>query len=199
MDDSPPTPTDPADAHEAHVVHEETTRRRGTALLLGVWRVAVATALVLTLVQQSSLTSYRVAGASMTPAFLDGDRVVVAKTPGFFGEPRRGETVIARVNGEVVIKRVAAVPGDTIALSHGVVWRDGHVADDPVPGRYHDECDFAPTRLASGSYFLLGDHRRISVDSREFGPVDHDAILGRVILRVPQQGSKLLAGARAHY
>ena len=103
------------------------------------------------------------------------------------------------MNGEVVIKRVAAVPGDTIALSHGVVWCDGHVAADPIPSCYHDDADFAPTRLAAGRYFLLGDHRRISVDSREFGPVDHDAILGRVILRVPQQGSKVLAGARAHY
>lgn len=162
-------------------------------------RGCVGAALVLALAQQIFLASYRVAGSSMTPAFLDGDRVVVSRTPGFFGEPRRGEPVIARVHGEVVIKRVVGVPGDTISLGHGVLRRNGRVADDPVPASYHDRSETGPVTLGAGQYYLLGDHRRVSIDSREFGPVGADSILGRVILRVPQQGAGFLTGALARH
>jgi signal peptidase I len=158
-------------------------------------RFLVGLALGLGMVQQGYLTSYRIAGNSMTPAFLDGDRVVVARSPGLFGEPHCGEAVIAEVDGEVVIKRVAARPGDVVALAHGVLRRNGESVADPIPADYRDACDFGPERLSGEQYFLLGDHRRVSIDSREFGPVERGHILGRVILRVPQQQLGPQAGA----
>jgi|SoiMethySBSTD1v2_1073268.scaffolds.fasta_scaffold497472_1 signal peptidase I len=173
--------------------------RPAEAWLRGLRRLAVGVALLLSLVQQAFLVSYRVAGSSMMPAFVDGDRVLVARTPGFFGQPRPGETIIARVHGEVVIKRVAAAPGDTISLTHGVLHRNGALVDDAAPAAFHDACDFEPVKLAADEYFLLGDHRRVSIDSREFGPIRRDAILGRVILRVPQQGAGCLTGALARH
>ena len=160
-------------------------------------RLAIGFALLVTLASQGFLSSYRIAGSSMTPAFLDGDRVVVAGLSSWSLPPRRGETVIAEVRGEVVIKRVAGLPGETIALGHGVVLSDGLPADDPIPASFHDRCDFAPVRLARDEYFLLGDHRCVSVDSREFGPVARDSILGRVIMRVPRREPQAAAAARA--
>lgn len=165
--------------------------------LRGAMRFLIGVAFGLALVSQSLVTSYRVAGRSMTPAFLDGDRVVVARAPGFFGEPRRGEIVIARVNGEVVIKRVEGVPGDTVELTRGQLLRNGAPVRDPVPERYRDASDFGPERLGSDEFFLLGDHRRISIDSREFGPVGRSQILGRVILRVPTRSDQKSAEAVA--
>jgi signal peptidase I len=162
-------------------------------------RACFALAFVLSLAQQAFLTSYRVAGSSMTPSFLDGDRVIVSQTPGFFGEPRRGEAIIARVHGEVVIKRIVGVPGDTVALGKGILWCNGGVADDAIPASFHDEAELAPVTLGSDEFFLLGDHRRVSIDSREFGPIRRDAILGRVILRVPQQGPMFMTGALARH
>ena len=173
---------------DAESVPAETLLRLARRFLLGL-------ALGLGMVQQGYLTSYRIAGNSMTPAFLDGDRVVVARSPGLFGEPHCGEAVIAEVDGEVVIKRVAARPGDVVALARGVLRRNGEPVVDPIPANYRDACDFGPERLGGEQYFLLGDHRRVSIDSREFGPVERVHILGRVILRVPLQQLGPPAGA----
>ncbi len=177
----------------------EAAARRFTANLRIVPRLLAVLALVASLAQHFALASYRVAGTSMTPAFLDGDRIVVAAMPGFFGEPRVGETVIACVNGEVLIKRVAGVPGDLLEVGHGEVRRNGARAVDPIPASFHDDSNFGPIALHAGEYFLLGDHRRVSIDSREFGPVQRAAIVGRVILRVPTPRSSALAGVLARH
>ncbi|MBL8841531.1 MAG: signal peptidase I [Planctomycetes bacterium] len=148
-------------------------------------RLLIALMVLIVLLAQTTVSSYRVAGASMTPAFADGDRIVVASLPGFFGEPRCGETVIARVADEVLLKRVVGRPGDLIEEHAGVLHRNGQLLADASPAAFHDGGDFGPVRLGPGEYFLMGDHRRVSIDSREFGPVARDALLGRVILRVP--------------
>lgn len=149
------------------------------------------------LLGHGALDSYRIAGTSMVPFLEDGDRIVVAAVPGFFGEPRCGEAVIAEVGGEVVVKRIAALPGDLIEVGNGVVKRNGRVALDPIPPEFHDHCRFGPLLLRDDEYFLLGDHRSVSIDSREFGPVTRDHLLGRVILRVPSRPVPPTAAARA--
>ncbi len=148
-------------------------------------RFAVAAMVGWSLLSQGAFDSYRVAGASMAPAFADGDRIVVAGLPGFFGEPRCGEAVIARVGGEVVIKRIVGRPGDVIEVGDGWLRRNGAPADDLIPPEFHDHADFGPLQLREDEFFLLGDHRDVSIDSREFGPVARTDLLGRVILRVP--------------
>jgi signal peptidase I len=152
-------------------------RRRGV-------RLALLALLVLSAVQQACVTSYLVAGNSMLPAFHNGDRVVVARMPAGLGDPGRGDTVIAEVNGEIVIKRVMGLPGETVQIGHGQVLCGGQAVEDPVPSVFRDGQDMSPIRLGPDEYFLMGDHRRVSIDSREFGPVRRSRILGTVILRV---------------
>jgi signal peptidase I len=175
-----------------HLERMERRQELATAWLAAVRRVLLAVALLFSLAQHAFLASYRVSGSSMAPSFEDGDRVVVARVPGFFGEPRRGETVIACVRGETVIKRVAGLPGETIELGGGILRCDGRVADDAVPAGWRDGSSLEPRTLGPDEYFLLGDHRRVSVDSREFGPVPRGSIVGRVILRVPHHGASFL-------
>ncbi|HEU5277907.1 MAG TPA: signal peptidase I [Gaiellaceae bacterium] len=106
-----------------------------------------------------------------------------------FRNPRRGEIVNFHIRGRIgepvapdpdgsdfIAKRVIGVPGDRITWQNSRVLVNGHKADDiPTP-------EFAPVRLRDHEYFLLGDNRSSSQDSRDFGPVPRNAIFSRVIL-----------------
>ena len=80
------------------------------------------------------------------------------------------------------IKRVIALPGDRLRIDHGQVWVNGKaVAENYVPDMYRDARSFAATVIPDDSYFVMGDHRSISSDSREFGAVERDLIYGKAV------------------
>jgi len=107
-----------------------------------------------------------------------------------FRDPRRGEMVVFHARGHFggaitpdphsrelgISKRVVGVPGDTVSVKHGYVYVND-VRFDQIETPY-----FLPETLGKNQYFVLGDNRTFSEDSREFGPVPRDAIFGRVFL-----------------
>lgn len=151
----------------------------------------------LSFLQHSCVTSYVVSGNSMMPAYNDGDRVVVARLPPFLDNPGRGDTVIAKVHGEVLIKRVVGLPGEVIRIGDGCIMENDHLIEDPTPESYRDHVNMSPIALGQNEYFLMGDHRRVSIDSRDFGPVDRDHIIGQVVLHLPRRGSRELKSTHA--
>jgi len=134
-------------------------------------------------VRATLLTSYRVAGSSMRETLQDGDRILVCEA-GWLLAPAVGDTVVAEVEDEVLVKRVVAGPGDSIGMWHGRVLRNGLAVAESIPPELDCGDSFPAVRLGADEYFLLGDHRRVSVDSREFGPVRASQLLGRVLLRI---------------
>lgn len=140
--------------------------------------------LVVGVVDSPLFTFYRISGNSMRPAYHDGDRVIVTSLPLLFGGPDLGDTVIVRHDGEVLIKRILGRPGDNLEVRAGVVFIDGVRAEEPPPAGSRDYWSHGPVRLAANEYFLMGDNRRVSVDSRTFGPVAGDSIIGRVVVRI---------------
>ena len=129
----------------------------------------------------------RVSSDSMSPAFSTGDEVLVQKLGAHAREPSLGEVVVVRspASGDLVIKRVAAVGGQTVAIADGVLKVDGKPVREPYVDRAQvDGTFFGPVRVPPGSVFLLGDQRLGSVDSRSFGPVPVGSIVGRVAFRV---------------
>jgi len=155
--------------------------------LLGL-RVVVVLSFLLGAARATLFTVYRVAGASMLTNLVDGDRIFVYDPP--FGQPdiAIGDPVVLEVDGEVLVKRVLAGPGDTIEMVFGNVVRNGWPLTEHI-GVDRRSYDWVPeTRLGDDEYFVLGDHRRVSVDSREFGPVHRAQLLGVVALRAPLQG-----------
>ena len=129
----------------------------------------------------------RVSSASMAPAYGAQDQVLVAKVGIRARDPRRGDVIVLRAppQGHLMIKRVVAVGGDRVAIVDGVLVVNGRRAVEPYvdPTRV-DGTYVGPIRVRHGHVWVLGDDRADSVDSRTFGAVPADAIVGRVLVRL---------------
>jgi signal peptidase I len=127
----------------------------------------------------------RVEGTSMLPRLEDHDRLFINKFVYHFAAIARGDVVVfhyPRDPEKSYIKRVIAVPGDRLRIDHGVVWINGkRQVESYVPEEFQDTRSFAEVVIPEGSYFMMGDHRSISSDSREFGPVERSLIYGKAV------------------
>ncbi len=125
----------------------------------------------------------RVEGTSMLPQLEDQDRLFINKFAYRFSSIERGDVVVFLYPGDQTksyIKRVIALPGDDLRIDHGQVWVNGKALSEPyVPVRYQDERSQPEMTIPPGEYFMMGDHRSISSDSRDFGPVPRSLIYGK--------------------
>jgi signal peptidase I len=125
----------------------------------------------------------RVEGTSMAPGLRNSDRLFINKFLFHFEKIQRGEIVVFHYPLDPTksyIKRVIALPGDTISIARGKVFVDGRQINEPyVPARYRDARSMPPLVMPPDEYFVMGDHRSVSSDSRSFGPVDRDLIYGK--------------------
>ena len=127
----------------------------------------------------------RVEGTSMLPRLEDRDRLFINKFVYRISAIERGDVVVFRYPRDPeksYIKRVIALPGDRLRIDRGVVWVNGQQqVENYVPDEYRDSRSLAETVVPEDSYFMMGDHRSISSDSREFGPVDRQLIYGKAV------------------
>jgi len=127
----------------------------------------------------------RVEGTSMMPELRDQDRLFINKYAYHFEHVHRDDVVVflyPRDHRKSYIKRVIAGPGDTLRIDNGQVYvNDKPIAEPYVPTRYQDERSYPVITLAANQYFVLGDHRSISSDSRDFGPVNRSLIYGKAV------------------
>ena len=129
----------------------------------------------------------RVDGMSMEPTLEDHDRLIVSKLVYELGEPRPGDIVMLYypVNPEkMFVKRVIAKEGDTVRIVDGRVYvNDRPLRDDYVPPAFRSHDDWGPQVVQQGYYFVMGDHRNNSSDSRHWGQVPKKYIVGKVKVR----------------
>jgi len=127
----------------------------------------------------------KVEGTSMLPRLEDRDRLFINKFVYHFESIHRGDIVVfhyPRDPEKSYIKRVIAVPGDRLRIERGEVYLNGqHLPEPYVPDEFRDMKSMAETVIPDDEYFMMGDHRSISSDSREFGPVDRDLIYGKAV------------------
>jgi signal peptidase I len=144
---------------------------------------AVYATLIVTFVFQVA----RVEGLSMAPTLQDQDRLIVNKLLYRISSPRRGDIVMLYypINPDKsFVKRVIAEEGDTVRISDGRVYvNDIPLDDDYVPTEYRSHDDWGPQVIAEGYYFVMGDHRNNSSDSRHWGLVPKKYIIGKVLVR----------------
>jgi len=127
----------------------------------------------------------KVEGTSMMPGLADQERIFINKFAYRFAAIERGDVVVFRYPGDPsknYIKRIVGLPGDRIEILRGEVLLNGRRLQEPyVPARYQDERSMADVVVPDGSYFVLGDHRNRSSDSRDFGVVERQAIFGKAV------------------
>ena len=142
---------------------------------------AVASVLIITFLYQP----VRVEGTSMLPRLEDSDRLFINKFVYRISAIERGDVVVfhyPRDPEKSYIKRVIALPGDRLRIDRGVVWVNGkRQVENYVPEEFRDTRSMAETVIPQDSYFMMGDHRSISSDSREFGPVERSLIYGKAV------------------
>src|SRR5215469_225709 len=127
----------------------------------------------------------KVEGTSMLPRLEDRDRLFINKFVYHFENIHRGDVVVfhyPRDPEKSYIKRVIALPGDRLRIDRGSVYLNGRKLPEPyVPDEYRDAKSMPEMIVPDDEYFMMGDHRSISSDSREFGPVDRDLIYGKAV------------------
>jgi signal peptidase I len=127
----------------------------------------------------------KVEGTSMMPGLEDQERIFVNKFVYRWEPIQRGDIIVFRYprdTSKSYIKRVVGVAGDHIRIEDGQVFVNGEALDeDYVPSEYADARSYPEIVVPRNSYFVLGDHRTMSNDSRDFGPVNERYIYGKAV------------------
>lgn len=153
--------------------------------------VAVLLAL---LIRTFVVQAFNIPSGSMIPTLLVGDHVLVAKFYYWFTEPKRGDIMVfvSPQDGKTdLIKRVVGLPGDRLSMSRKQVFINGKPLAEPYSQADHGSIEsallsrrdnFGPLAIPQGKYFMMGDNRDNSYDSRYWGLVDRQAIVGKAFI-----------------
>jgi len=188
---SPTSPANPPEVAVEAAAHSEKEKKRVAAHRhlrheIRVWTrdllIAVGLALVIIIFLYQPV---KVEGTSMAPLLSDQERIFINKFVYRFEPIERGDVVVFWYpldRTKSFIKRVIALPGETVEIRQGIVYVDGQEIKEPyVPPQYEDLSDYGPVRVPPNMYFVMGDHRISSNDSRVFGPVPSRFIYGRAV------------------
>ncbi|MBR4015892.1 MAG: signal peptidase I [Anaerotignum sp.] len=157
------------------------------------WVKTIVLAAVLAgLVNSFIIVNAQVPTGSMENTIMTGDRIVALRTSYWFDSPQRGDVVIFHFPDDptgktLYVKRVIGVPGDTVQVRDGQVLLNGQVQEEPYI-REVTRGEYGPYVVPEGCYFMMGDNRNSSLDSRfwENKFVEKDQILGKVVMRYYQ-------------
>lgn len=159
--------------------------------VLEVLQIVIISAAIIFPIRYFLIKPFYVKGASMEPNFYDHEYLVIDEITYRFRGPDRGEIIVFRYpsdRNQFFIKRVIGLPGETIEITdgnviiynvehpNGVILMEDYIVHEETEGK-------RKTTLVEGEYFVLGDNRDESLDSRFFGGVDRDEIIGRVWIR----------------
>ncbi len=148
----------------------------------------IVLSLIIFLLMRQVVQNYRIESHSMEPNFIEGQFILVNKLAYTLGEPSRGDVLVFHNptnNEEDYIKRLIALPGDTLEIKDEAVYVNGEALDEPFiankirPDRVHPLVEIQP-----GNVFVMGDNRPNSQDSRVFGQITQDLVVGKAWLRV---------------
>jgi len=174
------SPLDKQNVVALEEAHPSTTRR----VLLEIFETIVL-ALVLFMAINFLTARIRVDGSSMEPNFHDGDYVIVNRMAYRLGDIQRGDVIVFPYplhEEDDYIKRVIGLPGDHVAIYSGVVYVNGEPLTEPYIMEKPDT-DLAEIVIPDGYVYVMGDNRNASSDSRAWGPLKIEKIIGKAVFR----------------
>ncbi len=126
---------------------------------------------------------FYIPSGSMEPTLMPQDRIIVNKFIYRFKEPARGDIVVFLPPNDSrdYIKRVIGLPGETVEIKNGRVFINSRPISEPYKNKSADFSNFGPFKLPKNSYFVMGDNRPNSSDSRVFGPLEKSRIIGKAV------------------
>ena len=155
--------------------------------LLAWLKTLLSAAVYATLIVTFGVQVARVEGQSMAPTLEDQDRLIVNKLAYRIADPQVGDIVMLYYPvdpDKSFVKRIVAEPTDILKIVDGVVYRNDVPLDDAfIPEEYRDYSSYGPEAVPAGYYFVMGDHRNNSSDSRSWGHVPKKYIIGKVQIR----------------
>lgn len=143
-------------------------------------QTALISLLIFLIIYVFLIQPHRVKGDSMVPNFIDGELLLTEKVSYRFSKPKRGDVIVFRAPTPQkvdFIKRIVGLPGETIKIEDGIVYVNGQKLEEPYETQKTDGS--VSITVPKEEYFVLGDNRRASSDSRVFGPIEKKSIKGR--------------------
>lgn len=137
--------------------------------------------LVVVLIKTFVVSPIRVNGASMDPTLNDKDIMLLDEISYRFSDIERFDIVVVKEEDEYLIKRVIGLPGETVEYNNDKLYIDGKYVKEDF--KHKETFDFSTT-LGKDEYFIMGDNRTNSTDSRVFGPISRDKIMGKTSLTI---------------
>lgn len=160
--------------------------------IIEVVKIALVAAAVVLVIRYFLIQPFFVKGASMEPNFNDGQYLIIDELSYRFGPPRRGDVIVFRYPKDpkqFYIKRIIGLPDEQVEISDNrvIIYNDQHTSGEVLEENYLPENELTfPNRkwkLKSDEYFVMGDNRTASSDSRVWGTLNKKFIVGRVFLR----------------
>jgi signal peptidase I len=201
--DPPPTGGGQDGEPPAPAVLATDAARSGTRTIVEWLFVAVGALVVAFLIRQFLVQAFYIPSESMEPTLMVGDRLLVNKLSYKTHDVHRGDILVFETPPNVditekdLIKRVVALPGETVELRDGTIYIDDRQLTEPytapgstttslgwVQGCANPQSEVNRCTVPAGHIFVMGDNRNHSRDSRVFGPISEDLIVGRAFLRV---------------
>lgn len=196
--------------HGVEPVHTDNDRHpnekepRGDSFIVEIFKFSVLALLIVVPFRLYIAQPFIVSGASMAPTFATGEYLIVDQMTYHFNEPQRGDVVIFRFPNDpskFFIKRIIGLPGEVVQLENGVTsivdpsTSNETLLDEPYIKMDRTD-DHLSITLSSNEYFVMGDNRGASSDSRVWGPVPRKNIVGRAFIRLlPPSTLGMLPGA----
>jgi len=163
---------------------ELSAARKSRSFFSEVFQSVAIAVLLAVLIRLFILEPFYIPSGSMEPTLKENDRILVSKLNYYFEEPERGDVIVfkyPRDTSRNFVKRVVAVGGETLTVRNSDLYINGRVVPEPYlpPGLKFD--DFGPVEIPEESYFMMGDNRNNSDDSRVWGYLPENLIVGKAI------------------